>query len=649
MQIELELLAPAKNKAIGIAAISCGADAVYIAADSFGAREAAGNSIEEIEELICFAHLFNAKVYITINTILYEEELPQVRSLIERLYSIGADALIVQDMAIAAMKDLPPIPLFASTQCNIRTPERARFLADAGFSRLILARELSIGQIAEIHSATQVPIEAFVHGALCVSYSGQCYLSSNLTGRSANRGCCAQACRWPYSLEDASGRVLLENQPLLSLKDLNMSGRIADLVQAGVTSFKIEGRLKNESYVRNAVSLYNRALENFIAHSPQYRRASLGRCAGGFNPQPEKTFNRGFTTLFADGQRGSWRSTSGAKGNGEEVGRVLEVKSAPDGRTLFTYELKQGVSPLVNGDGLCFYLEGRELSGARASLCEGRKVYTNERITLRKGAAIYRNLDMAFEREMQNNPPRREIPIKLDFLESGQEGSAGGSTEYGLDGSTECRYRIIAHWELGTMEYKIEAPAEPARNRESAERALREQLSKSSGIFTFTLESVRCREIPFFPMSLLNSFRRGIAAMAAERIEQQRILQKRAQAHEPAGAEARPCVVNHHLSYLANSSNSLSDEFYRSCGAESIEPAYELSKVPGAELMRTKYCLRYELGICPHGKKNPRGELAAEAEKIVYPLFLVNGGKRLELSFDCKMCEMTIKRITFAH
>ena len=317
MQIELELLAPAKNRDIGIAAISCGADAVYIAAQSFGAREAAGNSLEEIEELISYAHSFNARIYVTINTILYQDELEQVRTLIHRLYSIGADALIVQDMAIAAMENLPPIPLFASTQCNIRTPDRARFLSAVGFQRLILARELSLEQIAEVHRATPVPIEAFVHGALCVSYSGQCYLSQEITGRSANRGACAQACRWPYTLEDASGRVLVENQPLLSLKDLDMSSRIGELVAAGVTSFKIEGRLKNESYVRNTVSLYNRVLNDFIRHNPGYRRASAGVVSGGFVPAPQKTFNRGFTTLFADGERAMWLSASGAKGNGE--------------------------------------------------------------------------------------------------------------------------------------------------------------------------------------------------------------------------------------------------------------------------------------------------------------------------------------------
>ena len=419
MQIELELLAPAKNRDIGIAAISCGADAVYIAAQSFGAREAAGNSLEEIEELISYAHSFNARIYVTINTILYQEELEQVRTLIHRLYSIGADALIVQDMAIAAMENLPPIPLFASTQCNIRTPDRARFLSAVGFQRLILARELSLEQIAEVHRATPVPIEAFVHGALCVSYSGQCYLSQEITGRSANRGACAQACRWPYTLEDASGRVLVENQPLLSLKDLDMSSRIGELVAAGVTSFKIEGRLKNESYVRNTVSLYNRVLNDFIRRNPGYRRASAGVVSGGFVPAPQKTFNRGFTTLFADGVRAMWLSASGAKGNGEEVGRVLKVMRNADGTTLFTYMPKGKVKPIENGDGLCFYLNGREIAGARASLCKGNTIYTNESFQLERGAQIFRNLDIAFEREIKSNAPKREIPVNLHFEQTG--------------------------------------------------------------------------------------------------------------------------------------------------------------------------------------------------------------------------------------
>ena len=629
MQIELELLAPAKNRDIGIAAISCGADAVYIAAQSFGAREAAGNSLEEIEELISYAHSFNARIYVTINTILYQEELEQVRTLIHRLYSIGADALIVQDMAIAAMENLPPIPLFASTQCNIRTPDRARFLSAVGFQRLILARELSLEQIAEVHRATPVPIEAFVHGALCVSYSGQCYLSQEITGRSANRGACAQACRWPYTLEDASGRVLVENQPLLSLKDLDMSSRIGELVAAGVTSFKIEGRLKNESYVRNTVSLYNRVLNDIIRRNPGYKRASAGVVSGGFEPAPQKTFNRGFTTLFADGVRAMWLSASGAKGNGEEVGRVLKVMRNADGTTLFTYMPKGKVKPIENGDGLCFYLNGREIAGARASLCKGNTIYTNESFQLERGAQIFRNLDIAFEREIKSNAPKREIPVNLHFEQIGD------------------KYRLVAEWEYGRIDYAIGEPCQPARNRERAEETLKEQLSKSSGCFSFNLVSINCREVPFFPISLLNGFRRAVAALAAERIEQM-IRQRKSAETLLRPVEELSARVEGDLTYLANVSNSLSREFYALRGAGNIAPAYELERAPGAELMRTKYCLRYELGICPHGRNNPQGILAQRTQEIEYPLYLRNGGTKLQLSFDCKLCEMRIKRVTFA-
>ena len=311
MQIELELLAPAKNKSIGIAAIDCGADAVYIAGPRFGAREAAGNTLADIAELVDYAHKFGAKVYMVVNTILYEDELQQARETIIEAHKIGCDAIIVQDLAIMEM-DLPPIELFASTQTNIRTPQQARFLESLGFSRLILARELSLEQIAAIKEATNVPLESFIHGALCVSYSGQCYLSQKITGRSANRGGCAQACRTNYTLadstgrevKDASGNPLAKDIPVLSLKDFNLSGYIPQLVEAGITSFKIEGRLKNESYIRNTVLLYRRKIDEFLKNNSRYKRASYGYCHGGFTPNPSATFNRDYTTLFIDGRRG---------------------------------------------------------------------------------------------------------------------------------------------------------------------------------------------------------------------------------------------------------------------------------------------------------------------------------------------------------
>ena len=351
MQIELELLAPAKNKSIGIAAIDCGADAVYIAGPKFGAREAAGNSISDIAELVDYAHKFGAKVFMVVNTILYEDELQQARETIIEAHRIGCDAIIVQDLSILEM-DLPPIELYASTQTNIRTVQQARFLESLGFSRLILARELSLQQIAQIKDAVNVPIETFIHGALCVSYSGQCYMSQKITGRSANRGCCAQACRNNYTLIDSTGKEVrysngtpvAKDAPILSLKDFNLSGHIPELVEAGVTSFKIEGRLKNESYIKNTVLLYRRKIDEFLESNPKYCRASYGRCTGGFTPDPAATFNRDYTTLFIEGKRGKWNSSNGAKYLGEFIGTVGSCGTNRYGQLHFTYKSASGAT-----------------------------------------------------------------------------------------------------------------------------------------------------------------------------------------------------------------------------------------------------------------------------------------------------------------
>ena len=339
MQLALELLAPAKNKDIGIAAVSCGADAVYMAGPSFGAREAAGNTMDDVAETVRYAHRFGAKVYLTVNTILYDNELAEAEVLIREAVRAGVDALIVQDLAVLKM-DIPPIPLFASTQCDIRTPEKARLLESLGFVRLILARELSLEQIRSIRSAVLCDLEFFVHGALCVSYSGQCYLSRRLTGRSANRGACAQACRSLYDLEDGDGKVLQRGVSLLSLKDLRLDGRIPDLVAAGITSFKIEGRLKNASYVKNVVRHYSDRLDEFIAAHPEsYRRASYGKLYGGFKPDVDATFNRGYTEFNIDGVRGDWNSADAARSTGEYLGTVSGLRRDVRDGTMSFYEI----------------------------------------------------------------------------------------------------------------------------------------------------------------------------------------------------------------------------------------------------------------------------------------------------------------------
>ena len=637
MQIELELLAPAKNKSIGIAAINCGADAVYIAGPKFGAREAAGNSISDIAELVEHAHKFGAKVYMVVNTILYEHELQQARETIVEAYNIGCDAIIVQDLAILQM-ELPPIELFASTQTNIRTPQQARFLESLGFSRLILARELSLGQISAIKEATSVPLESFIHGALCVSYSGQCYLSQKITGRSANRGCCAQACRSNYTLVDASGKEvklpdgtpLAKETPILSLKDFNLSSHIPQLVKAGITSFKIEGRLKNESYIKNTVLLYRRKIDEFLKDNPSYCRASYGNCMGGFTPNPAATFNRDYTTLFIEGKRGNWRSRDGAKYLGEFVGNITGSGTNRYGQLHFTYKGSSG-NVINNGDGLCFVTPKGEILGARANTCNGNMVATTEKLSVPAGSKLYRNYNILFEKEMEKNPPRRCIEVAVSVYSADNGYLVKGITAEGVEGV-----------------YTVEGRGDIAQNPSLALENIRKQLGKSTGIFNVTVEAIELDEVPFLPASQLNGIRRELAVVLereiAATVNSRR--ERDAQAFVARKEQGRKLPANKELSYLANCSNSLSRGLYTALGAEEIAPAYELQEAPQAELMRTKYCIKYEYGLCPNYRtkwgndRNYRDNLG----KINFtePLYLLNGKNRLQLKFDCANCEMLV-------
>ena len=641
MQIELELLAPAKNKSIGIAAINCGADAVYIAGPKFGAREAAGNSISDIAELVGHAHKYGAKVYMVVNTILYEEELEEARESIWEAYRIGCDAIIVQDLALLEM-ELPPIELHASTQTNIRTPQQARFLESLGFSRLILARELSLKQIAAIKDATDTPLESFIHGALCVSYSGQCYLSQKITGRSANRGCCAQACRSDYALVDSTGievqdehgNKLATDSPVLSLKDLNLSGYIPELAHAGITSFKIEGRLKNESYIKNIVLHYRRQIDEFLKVDKRYCRASYGECTGGFATNPSATFNRDFTTLFIDGNRGKWRSKDGAKYLGEFVGWVTGSGKNKYGQLHFTYKLDKGKTPINNGDGLCFATPSGEIPGARANTCNGDMVATTEKLNVPQHSRIYRNYNILFEKEMEKNPPKRVISVDLKISGKGDSFTVSATTAEGI-----------------AVTYDVPHRGDKAQNIELAKENIRKQLGKSTDIFSFAVSSVELENVPFFPASVLNGIRREISAMLQEEIK------KVTDSNRAKGAEEflrrkeelgkkESLLAAKELTYLANCSNSLSRKVYEAKGAEKISPAYELEEVQKAELMRTKYCIKYEYGLCPHYKtkwaddKKYRNNL--DYIHFTEPLYLINGKTRLQLKFDCSNCEMLI-------
>lgn len=614
MQIGLELLAPAKDKNIGIAAINCGADAVYIAGQKFGARESAGNTISDISELISYAHKFKAKIYVTLNTILFDNEIDDAIKLIKQVYEAGADALIIQDLGLTQL-DLPPIPLFASTQCNIRTLEQALFLEKLGFKRLILARELSLSQIREIHNQTNIELESFIHGALCVSYSGQCYLSCYLTGRSANRGECAQVCRSNYSLVDSDGKTIVNNKPLLSLKDLNLEAKIPDLIECGITSFKIEGRLKNESYVKNIVRHYRDIIDNYININNQYKRTSLGIITNGFKPNPDLTFNRGYTELFIDGKRGDWNSKEGAKYLGEYIGTITKKSFTNNGMINFEYsKLNKKIEPINNGDGLCFVSKEGSIKGSRANKCSVSSVTIFDNITISVGDKIYRNYNIEFEKSLDKQSPERLIPVSLSFIEN-QHGS----------------YEIISEWDNNLLKYQINDKSDNAKDIIKAKENIINQLGKRAGIYTFTVKSVDCKNYPFYPSSILNKFRREIAELISEKIYADE-NNNNLNSYSVKPKEISSILTNKNLSYLANCSNKYSYSLYKKCGVSSIDKAYETKPIKGVELMRTKYCIKYELNLCPKYNNN----------KSTKELFLINGKNRFKLMFDCKKCEMTI-------
>ena len=603
----LELLAPARNLDIGIAAIDCGADAVYIAGPGFGARQAAGNSLEDIARLCAYAHRFGARIYLTVNTIVYDSELEEVHALMRGAQAAGVDAFIVQDLALTQWEDIT-VPLHASTQCAIRTPEKARYLESLGFGRLVLERELSLDRIREIAAAVDCEIEAFVHGALCVCYSGQCYLSEQLAGRSANRGACIQACRSQYDLVDGEGRVLARDKALLSLKDLNLLERLPDLAEAGVCSFKIEGRLKNISYVRNVVREYSLALDRLVAQHPdQYGRASFGTVTQGFTPAPDKTFNRGYTSLWLDGKRGRWSSMDTPRSVGERIGTVAAVRNL-DARTL-EIRVKPAYKGLTlsNGDG--FSVPGRGgIIGFRGDVCEGLVIRCKPVGGLRVGAEIYRNIDAAFERELERQACKRELRVDLDLRISGR---------FSLD--------FTARSEDGREVFSpFKADLDTAENRERAEAIIREQLSKRSGDFSFRVRTLEVSTpggvLPLMSASTLNGIRRLIASdLEAQPCGRQPLYPgRRSEVDVPFPEET---------TYKANVANRMAAGLI-----PGADPAYELAHPEGAELMRTRYCLKYELGLCPvHQGAKPTG-----------PLFLLNNGRRLALGFDCARCEMTV-------
>lgn len=686
----LELLAPARNADIGIAAIDCGADAVYIAGPAFGARQAAGNSMEDIRRLTEYAHRFGARIFLTLNTILFDNELAEAERLLAEAKDAGVDAIIAQDLAVWKLTDLP---VHASTQCAIRTPEKARLYEGIGASRLVLEREMSLDQIRAIRSSVDCELEFFVHGALCVCYSGQCYMSERIAGRSANRGECIQACRSLYDLVDGSGNVLVRNKALLSLKDYNLKDRLKDLAEAGICSFKIEGRLKNISYVRNVVRAYSLALDELVAANPEkLRRVSFGRSEGGFTPDLAKTFNRGYTQLFLDGKRsGNWSSMDAPKSIGEEVGTVVSIapmrqnfsngKRPSEENITITLRMKNPGDRLQNGDGFSFLSKGRgEIVGFRGDVCQGNRITCRNVIGLYPGAKLYRNLSNAFEKELESNLPVRTIPVSVDIsvivvpvtsTSSGTEEDRSPILPKRLSEPTYSLKINAVSQDGRSVKLEREAGHNAAENPERMRGMFATQISKATGIYSFTLRSLEVEtpdgSLPFLPTSALNAIRRDLAA-ALEEMPCRAIPLLVNQASSRTGNAEYPVLEpdvlsqvqdiqettsnGPHLSYKANIANHIARKIYMSLGASRTDDAFEISHRPDAELMRTKYCIRYELGLCPVHQAGRQHGRANHTSGMVNPpipssrktnLYLTNNGKRYHLAFDCANCEMVVK------
>lgn len=686
----LELLAPARNADIGIAAIDCGADAVYIAGPAFGARQAAGNSMEDIRRLTEYAHRFGARIFLTLNTILFDNELAEAERLLAEAKDAGVDAIIAQDLAVWELTDLP---VHASTQCAIRTPEKARLYEGIGASRLVLEREMSLDQIRAIRASVDCELEFFVHGALCVCYSGQCYMSERIAGRSANRGECIQACRSLYDLVDGSGNVLVRNKALLSLKDYNLKDRLKDLAEAGICSFKIEGRLKNISYVRNVVRAYSLALDELVAANPEkLRRVSFGRSEGGFTPDLAKTFNRGYTQLFLDGKRsGNWSSMDAPKSIGEEVGTVVSIapmrqnfsngKRPSEENITITLRMKNPGDRLQNGDGFSFLSKGRgEIVGFRGDVCQGNRITCRNVTGLYPGAKLYRNLSNAFEKELESNLPVRTIPVSVNIsvivvpvtsTSSGTEEDRSPSLPKRLSEPTYSLKINAVSQDGRSVKLEREAGHNAAENPERMRGMFATQISKATGIYSFTLRSLEVEtpdgSLPFLPTSALNTIRRDLAA-ALEEMPCRAIPLLVNQASSRTGNAEYPVLEpdvlsqvqdiqettsnGPHLSYKANIANHIARKIYMSLGASRTDDAFEISHRPDAELMRTKYCIRYELGLCPVHQAGRQHGRANHTSGMVNPpipssrktnLYLTNNGKRYHLAFDCANCEMVVK------
>ncbi len=627
---QLELLAPARDAHIGIEAVNHGADAVYIGGPSFGARASADNSVHEIARLVQHAHRFHSRVFVTLNTILRDDELEPARKLIHQLYDAGADALIIQDMGLLEL-DLPPIQLHASTQTDIRTPEKARFLQDVGLSQIVLARELTLPQIAAIRAATdpeRCNIEFFIHGALCVAYSGQCYISHAHTGRSANRGDCSQACRLPYEVKDSQGRIVAHDKHVLSMKDNNQSDNLRALIDAGVRSFKIEGRYKDMGYVKNITAHYRTLLDDILSERPELARASSGECTFYFQPDPNQNFNREFTDYFVQGRKEDIGAFDSPKNPGQAIGWVTKLNA--DSLEL---ETSDPTTELQNGDGLCYYDLQKELVGLQTNRVEklgsGKdggqlwRVFPKDAMLgfkdLRRGTEVNRNRSMDWVRTLEKKSADRRIGVWMK-LHDNTDGLCLQLTDE--DG----------HTAQASANIQLQAPKDPAQ----ANPKLREQLARMGDTLFSPLDIQLDLSGPkFVPASTLNALRRDAVAALEE-------TRRRALPRLSRAAAVQPHVPypEDTLSYLANVYNHKARDFYAKHGVQVIAAAYESQEEEGeVSLMITKHCVRFSLSLCP---KQAKGVTGVQGTVRAEPLQLINGKEKLTLRFDCKPCEMHV-------
>nr|WP_315186235.1 U32 family peptidase [uncultured Flavobacterium sp.] len=607
MKKKIEILAPAKDLIHGIAAINSGADAVYIGAPQFGARSNAHNSMEDVAALVQYAHLFHAQVFVVMNTILYDNELETCRQMIWKLYDIGVDALIIQDMAIMEM-ELPPIVLHASTQANNRDANNIKFLKDAGIKRVVLARELNLHQIKEISDAADVELEFFVTGALCVSFSGNCYMSVANGERSANRGSCAQNCRLPYNLIDGHGDTLIKNSHLLSIKDFDVSDQIPNLIEAGICSFKIEGRLKDIVYVKNNVSFLRQKLDTFLEENNAYSKASSGSCTYTFDSALNRTFNRGYTDYFVNERHSSIGSWESPKSKGQYIGKLIETNGG-------AYKIENG-HLLNNGDGLCFINENNEADGIYVNKVENGLAYPNVLKEIKAGTFIYRNNDAAFIKIVEREDSAvRKINTSLILTEN------------------ENGFELIATDEDGYVStvYLVHAK-EQTKNNLSIEDNIKTQLAKT-GFTPYTANeiTVHFSENWFLPISKINEMRRTVY----EQLSEIRLANYKREEHQIVKTN-HPFPIDQ-LDFTYNVSNKMARKFYERHGVTEIEKAFELQWDPGkSRVMTTKYCIKYELEKCPKYHKDTM------ETKLKEPLVLKQGELEYKLKFNCKPCEMEI-------